>query len=138
MADVEVTVEHVEEDVMRTRTPSGHEVLMDSKAEPGGQGATPVELLAASAGACSLIDVAMILRKKRLAFEDLNVRVEADRREDHPRAFTKVRLVYEVTGAVPEEAFASACRLSVEKYCTVLATIEETAPVAWDARVLDG
>lgn len=135
MAEYELTVEHVEEDVMRTQTPSGHEVLMDSSPEPGGEAATPVEMLLASTGACSLIDVASILRKKRLDVEDLRVRVRGIRREEHPRRFTELTLVYEAEGDVPEGALEQACKLSVEKYCSVLDTVRSTPKISWEAQV---
>lgn len=135
MTSYELTVEHVEDHVMRTETPSGHEVVMDSKPEPGGEGATPVEMLLASAGACSLIDVASILEKKRLDFHDLTVRVEGERREEQPRRFTELNLVYEVEGDVPEKALQQACELSVETYCSVLDTIRSAPAVSWEARV---
>lgn len=131
----ELTVEHVEDDVMRTRTPSDHEVLFDSSAEPGGAAATPVEMLLASIGACSLMDVAMILDKKRLDYSDLKVRVVGQRRDEHPRYFTGVTLSYEVEGEVPDKAMEQACQLSVEKYCSVLATVRAAPPVSWEASV---
>lgn len=135
MSTYELTVEHVDDDVMRTDTPSGHEIVFDSQAEPGGAGATPVEMLLASAGACSLMDVASILEKKRLAFEDLSVRVVGQRREDHPRRFTEIELVYEVTGEVPQDALDKACELSVEQYCSVLDTVRASPDVSWTASV---
>ncbi len=135
MAAYELTLSHVEDDVIETETPSGHTVTFDSKAEPGGAGATPVEMLLASIGACSLMDVAMILEKKRLSPEDLRVRVVGERRDEHPRAFSRVELVYEAVGDIPEKAMEQACQLSVEKYCSVLATVREAPPITWSAEI---
>jgi putative redox protein len=128
-------VEHVEDDVMRTETPSGHTVTMDSSATPGGEGATPVEMLLASAAACSLMDVVMILDKKRVEYENLTAHVEGTRREEDPTAFTDVSITYTVEGDVPDKALEDACRLSVDKYCTVLATLREDPDVEWDYEV---
>lgn len=131
----ELTVEHVTDDVLRTTTPSGHEITMDSQAEPGGKGATPIELLLAGIGGCSLIDVASILSKKRIEFSELTCRVIGQRRESYPRMFTEIELVYEVSGEVPSDALNRACELSVEKYCSVLATVRETPEISWRADV---
>jgi putative redox protein len=135
MSRVEVTVEHVDGDVMQTDTPSGHEVVMDSQAEPGGEGPTPVEMLLVSAGACSLVDVARILRKKQYDVEDLSVTVTGTRREDHPRRFEDVDLVYEIGGDVSQKDLEDACELSVETYCSVLDTLRATPRVGWTATV---
>jgi putative redox protein len=135
MATYEITTEHVHDHVMRTQTPSGHTVEMDSSPEPGGEGATPVEMLLASAGACSLIDVVNILEKKKAKFEDLRVEIEAERREENPRRFTAIDLTYTVEGDVEPKALEQACELSVEKYCSVLDTIRASPDVSWQATV---
>lgn len=120
---------------MRTETPSGHTVTMDSSPEPGGEGATPVEMLLASAGACSLIDVVNILEKKQAEFEDLRVDIEAERREENPRRFTSIDLTYTLEGDVDPKDLEQACQLSVEKYCSVLDTIRSSPDVDWQARI---
>jgi putative redox protein len=135
MATYEITTEHVDEHVMVTQTPSGHTVAMDSSPEPGGEGATPVEMLLASAGACSLIDVVNVLDKKRADFEDLRVEITAERREENPRRFTEIELDYQVEGDVDPKQLEQACELSVEKYCSVLDTIRSSPDVSWQARV---
>lgn len=135
MTTYELTVDHVEGLVMETTTPSGHHLTMDSQAEPGGAGPTPLELLLASCAACSLIDVAHILDKKRLDFHDLKVTIEGERRDEQPRFFTELTLAYEVSGEVSEKALDQACQLSVDKYCSVLATVRQAPPVAWTSQV---
>jgi len=132
----ELTVEHVKDDVMRCVTPSGHEVVMDSLGEPAAAGPTPVELLAVSVAACSLMDIASILAKRRLEFRDLKGHVVAERREQHPRAFTAIHVRFEVAGEVPEADLDRACRLSVEKYCSVMATVREAPPITWEGMVV--
>jgi putative redox protein len=108
---------------------------MDSSPEPGGEGATPVEMLLASAGACSLIDVVNILEKKQADFENLRVEIEAERREENPRRFTSIDLSYTVEGDVDDRALEQACELSVETYCSVLDTIRSSPDVSWQAHV---
>ncbi len=133
MTTVELTVDHDTENVMTTTTPSGHTFTMDSKTEPGGEGPTPVELLLASAAACSLIDVRIILEKKKYDVIDLRVHAQATRREDHPRRFEDIHLTYEVAGDVTKKDLQDACELSVEKYCSVLATLETPPQLSWTA-----
>lgn len=133
MPTVELTVDHEREDALTTTTPSGHTVTMDSKSEPGGEGPTPVELLLASVAACSLMDVRIILKKKKYDVIDLRVHATGARREDHPRRFEAIHLTYEVGGDVTQKDLDDACELSVEKYCSVLATLETSPDVTWTA-----
>lgn len=98
-----------------------------------GEGATdpsPVQALAAAAGACSAMDVISILRKKRQTVTSYVVEVDGDRRDGHPRAFTHLRIVHRLAGVgLSEAAVAEAIRLSEDKYCTVIASLRPTVTV---------
>jgi len=91
---------------------------------------SPVQALLAAAGACSAMDVISILKKKRLAVTRYEVEVEGDRRADHPRAFTHIRIVHRLRGTgLSERAVEEAIRLSEDKYCTVIASLRPTVTV---------
>ena len=109
--------------------PSGHAQVIDTngdrKAAP-----TPMEMLLVSVAACTAADVISILKKKRQDVTDYKVEVTADRREDHPRAFTKFHVHHIVQGrSVSEKAVADAIELSDTKYCSVAATVRPTAEI---------
>ncbi|HVL88549.1 MAG TPA: OsmC family protein [Candidatus Thermoplasmatota archaeon] len=124
-----------ERDAMECVAPSGAVMTFDNPPE-GRHGASPLEHLLASLGACALVDVGIVLRKKRLSFRNLRVTCTGERREKpYPRSFTSLKLRFEVEGDVPSAAFEEAVRLSVDKYCSVAGTIREAAPVAWEAAV---
>ena len=70
--------------------------------------------------ACTASDVASILRKERVPFHGLEIDADAERADDVPKVFTKIRLHYRVRGTnIPEAAVKRAIELSSEKYCTV-------------------
>ena len=120
---------------MECRTPQGA-LMRFSDPDASTFGASPMQALLASIGACALMDVDVILRKKRLAFSDLRVEcVGARADEGHPKPFLDVKLLFRVEGDVPPKAFDDAVRLSVEKYCSVGATVTKGAPLAFEARV---
>lgn len=115
-------------------TPQGASITFD--ADGGKHGGSPMQHLLAAAGACALMDVFHILKKKRLEFSNLRVDCVGERVEvGDPKPFTDLKLVFHVDGDVPEKAFQDAVRLSVEKYCSVSATIQGSPPVAWEARI---
>ena len=120
---------------MTCETPQGA-TLRFADPDESTYGPSPMQALLASVGACALMDVDVILRKKRLAYSDLRVEcVGARPDEGHPKPFLDLKLVFHVTGDVPQKAFDDAVRLSVEKYCSVGATLTKGAPVAFEARV---
>jgi len=85
----------------------------------GQTGPTPVNLLLESVGACTAIDVVDILQKGRQEIRAMHVEVGADRREDFPRAVTKLYIRFRIEGEVPEPTAQRAIDLSLEKYCSV-------------------
>lgn len=85
----------------------------------GQTGPTPVNLLLESIGACTAIDVVDILQKGRQELRAMHVEVGADRREEFPRAVTKLYISFRIEGNVPEPTAQRAIDLSLEKYCSV-------------------
>lgn len=117
---------------------SGHGVVVDASPDIGGRnlGARPMELVLMGAGACTAIDVVMILRKARQPVTDCVVDVEAERAEDDPKVFTKIHLRYAVTGkGLATAQVERAIRLSKEKYCSATIMLAKTAEVTFEYEV---
>jgi putative redox protein len=104
-------------------TPSGHAQVLESNRERA-SAATPMELLLIALGGCTAVDVVSILKKKREQVTDYRVEVRGTRREEHPRAFTRMEVRHVLRGRnLSERAVASAIELSETKYCSVAATL---------------
>jgi putative redox protein len=100
---------------------SGHAVVMDSSRpdHPTSSAATPMEMVLMALCACTGMDVTSILEKMRVPLRSLEVTAEADRRAEHPRIFTEIRMKYRAVGDIPEDKLERAVRLSEETYCSV-------------------
>lgn len=116
---------------------SGHAVVIDAKPEEGGFGAAPsnTELLLMALCGCTGMDVVSVLKKKRVDFDDFEVRAEADVHEGPPKYLTKIRVTYWIWGDVPESALEQAIELSQEKYCTVSITLKGRVEVTTDYKI---
>ncbi len=135
-----VTIRHSHQFTFLAKGKSSHWVPMDTSAESGGDGgaSSPKELLLFALGGCTGMDVASILRKRRLDVRSFSIDIDADEVDDTPKVFTEVRLVYRVDGVdVPAEDVERAIHLSLEKYCSVSAMLRKAFPIRWTA-VLDG
>ena len=111
---------------------SGHSIIMDGPAKFGGQdaGPRPMELLLVGLGGCTAYDVVTILEKKRLDLTGLEVELEADRAETHPKVYTEIRVHFKITGRnVPEKAVQQAIELSENKFCSASAMLKATAEI---------
>lgn len=98
--------------------------------------ASPMELLLVAAATCSGTDVAHILQKQRVALRALEVRVRGTRREAEPRRYTAIHFTFTVSGDGADEAKARrAVDLSLEKYCSVVASLAPDLRVSYDLAI---
>lgn len=99
----------------------------------GAAAVSPVELLLVAAAACSAADVVLILEKQRVALRALEVSVRGTRRAAEPRRYTALHFRYTIAGAGADEVKARrAVELSLEKYCSVVASLAPDIGVAYD------
>ena len=111
---------------------TGHAIVVDAAPDVGGRnlGARPMELVLMGTGACSAIDVLLILRKARQAVTDCVVELEADRAATDPKVFTRIAFHYVLTGkALDRTQVERAVKLSKEKYCSATAMLAKTAAI---------
>lgn len=93
-------------------------------------GVRPMELIAIGLAGCTAMDVISILAKKRQEITGFEVKVHAERADDHPRVFTKMEVEYLVTGKnIDPSAVERAVNLSIEKYCSVQAMLKQSVPI---------
>lgn len=116
-----------------------HGIVMDSPTLHGGEGtgARPLEVFLEALGACTAMDVASLLEKKRQRFTGLEIQVTAEQREDeYPKIYTHIEMLYIVTGHdVDPVAVARSIELSEEKYCTVRGMLGPQVTVVTSYRV---
>lgn len=119
---------------------SGHAIVLDSDPAVGGQntGLRPMELLLIGLGGCSGMDVASILRKKKEKVAGIEINVEGKKAADHPQKYTDMHIEFIVKGKdLSEEAVKKAIQLSMDKYCSVKATLEGTAAIAFSYKIIE-
>jgi len=90
-----------------------------SKTTLSKEGISPMEMLLLSLGGCTGMDVISILQKMKEPVEGMEIEVEGERKEEHPRVFTRINLKFIVYGKVNPEKLKRAIELSQERYCSV-------------------
>ncbi|HLB82685.1 MAG TPA: OsmC family protein [Gemmatimonadales bacterium] len=94
---------------------------------------SPVELLLVAAATCTASDVVLILQKQRVALRGLEVQARGTRRAEQPRRYTALHFVFIVAGDGADEAKARrAIDLSLEKYCSVVASLAPDIRITYD------
>jgi putative redox protein len=115
--------------------PSGQTVLFDAASEHK-KGPSPKETLLGALGACTGVDVVSILRKKRQDLRSLEVSVSGEDAPDPPQVWTKIEIVYRLTGNLDDQAVRHAIELSETKYCSVSAMLGKTAKITYRYEII--
>ena len=96
-------------------------------------GTSPVELLLVAAATCTGADVVGILEKMRVRLESMDIEVLGTRREEHPRRLTALHYLFTVRGEGADVTkVRRAVELSLEKYCSVMASLATDIRVDYD------
>lgn len=115
-------------------TVDGHSIHTDSDATAG---PSPKKLLLAGLAGCTGLDVISILEKMHVQIHSLNIHAEAVLNEEHPRVYTGIVLTYRIGGKAEEkEKYEKAIRLSVDKYCGVMAMLSKTAKINYSLEII--
>lgn len=115
----------------------GHKLVIDTGVEDGGDnaGPRPKKLLLVAAADCSGLDVVSLLRKMRIEVNDFRVHVTGIAREEDPKYYTEIKLIYEFTGeSLPAEKLEKIVSMSFEKYCGVIALYAKAIPVSYEIK----
>lgn len=137
---MECTIKWVDGMAFVAETGSGHAFVMDGAPDVGGRnlGPRPMETVLAGSGACSAVDVVLILRKSGQNVTGCEVRLAADRAETDPKVFTRIHMHFVVRGKqLKRQLVESAIKLSHQKYCSATAMLGKTAEISHDFEVIE-
>ena len=118
---------------------SGHVVFMDGDSGEGkNAGLMPTDLLLIGLGSCSGMAALSILRKKKQDLTGFEIVVKGEKEDEWPKRFTTITIEFIVKGNnLSETAVKRAIELSMEKYCTVKATLEGSPDVNFGYQIVE-
>jgi putative redox protein len=113
--------------------PATPEIVIDGDGE---QGPSPMLSLLLAAAGCSGADVVVILNKMRVPIERLAIEVVGVRRDEEPRRYTGLKFRFTVSGnEIDVPKVERAVELSLEKYCSVVASLAPDVAVGYEVAV---
>lgn len=107
---------------------TGNTMLIDIPVDQGGtgKGMRPMQTVLAALIGCSSVDVVSILKKQRQDYTSLTIEVDGNREAGkEPSLWENVELTFLLEGTVDAGKAYRAAELSIEKYCSVAATLRK-------------
>lgn len=102
----------------------------------GENGASPMELVLMSVGACSAVDIISILTKQKQEITKYTIEVEGDRIEiGEARPFKAIHVAIFLEGMIAPAKAKKAADLSFQKYCSVSLTLEPQVAIGYHVYV---
>jgi putative redox protein len=119
---------------------NGHKVRLDTSPETGGSnfGVRPMQMLLMGLGGCSGIDIISILKKQRQTVKEFRISIDGEREHGKdPTLWKNIKVIFELKGKIDEEKAKRACELSIDKYCSVAATLHKAGcKIKWEVKVV--
>ncbi len=103
---------------------TGNKVEIDMLPADQKQHQSPTQLLLSALAGCAAVDIVSMVKKRRKTFVDLKSETTGERRDEHPRGFTKIHMKYIITSPdLTQEEADRIVDLATTKYCSVAASV---------------
>jgi len=123
-----------------TTDEAGQQITMDIPVDQGGHGngVRPMQALLSALGGCSAVDIVMILKKQKETIEQFEMIIDGERQVGkEPALWETIHIVFKLKGSMTQERAEKACTLSIDKYCSVAATLRAAgAVITWAVEIV--
>ena len=112
-----------------------HTLIIDADPAFGGadKGPKPKPLILNALTGCTGMDVVSLLNKMRVTFKDLEINVDAEMTEEHPKYYNKIHLTYVIKADESDRAkVEKAVNYSQERYCGVSLMLSKAAELTYE------
>ena len=117
----------------------GNKIQIDSDPEFGGQGKgpKPKPLMMVALAGCTGMDLVSLLNKMRVEYDSLNIIIEGDLTEEHPKHFKKMKVIYEISGNnIDLGKVEKAVAMSNDKYCGVSHSYKQVMEIEHEIKIV--
>lgn len=116
---------------------AGHTVVYDSS-DGVSKGISPMRAVLTSLGACSGMDVAAILKKRKQKVTSIRVLLTGTRPDyGYPKPWETITMKYEIAGEGLEKKYVTeAVEDSMSKFCSVAATLRPGVKISYTYEIL--
>ncbi len=114
-------------------------VNIDGSVKIGGSnsGARPMELILMGLGSCGAMDIISILKKQKQNLKDFKILINGERDYNQtPAVFTSINIEFQLFGDLDFNKVEKAVNLSMQKYCSATAMLENSVNISYSFKIL--
>ena len=118
---------------------TNHWVCIDGpeKFHGSNAGCRPKEMLLIALGGCTGSDVVSILSKKRISLDHLEIKLDGEVVDEHPKVFSKIHIEYLFYGNdLIKKDLERAIDLSQNKYCPISAMLQKSCDISYSFEII--
>jgi len=94
-------------------------------------------MLLIALGGCTGSDVISILSKKRISLDRLEIKLEGDVVDEHPKIFSKIHIEYMFYGNdLSKKDLKRAIDLSQNRYCPISAMLQKSCKIIYSYEII--
>lgn len=98
---------------------------------------SPMQVLLSSVGACTVVDILLILEKQKEPLEDIDVKLNGERPDEGMvKPFQAIHIHYTLKGDLNDKKVSRAISLSVEKYCSVATSLDKDIKITYSHEIV--
>lgn len=113
------------DEVYESANENNNTLRIDMRSRELKQAQSPPELLLSALAGCAAVDIVVMLKKRKKTIHAFEIITDGTRQETSPKYFTKIHSTYRITSPdVESEELHKVAGLSLEKYCTVAASLK--------------
>jgi putative redox protein len=117
---------------------SKHSVVISSQDEANGTGMRPLDMLLVALAGCTAMGVVHMLQQKRQDLLGFEINISGEQADEPPRCFTHIHIEYVAKGrGIKEKALTDAIKLSLDKYCSVSATVKGKVEISTSYQIIE-
>lgn len=121
---MKITVQYDSDFVYHAEDESGNKIRIDMRPDEKTD-MSPTQLLLSGVGACSAVDIVLILKKMRKSVADFQVEVDGRRRAEHPKYFEHIQCKFILRSSNTSLAeLEKVAQKVIEKYCSVASSLK--------------
>ena len=132
---MKTTTQYFDDEVFIAQNENKNTVTIDMRKPEVKENLSPMEMVLSALSACVAVEVVSMIKKRRKTVSDLIITADGDRRAEHPKYFTDIRLHFTLISpdATNEELY-KVTQLGLESYCSVRSSLNANVTFTTEVR----